>query len=110
MPAKQTELLQGTLDMLILKVLALAPLHGVGIADRIQQVTHGTFKVGPGSLFPALHRMQERGWLKSSWGETAAGRRARFYTLTRTGHRQLDSETQRWRQITLAVERALEMN
>lgn len=110
MPAKQTELLQGTLDMLILKVLALAPLHGVGIADRIQQVTHGTFKVGPGSLFPALHRMEERGWLKSSWGETAAGRRARFYTLTRTGHRQLDSETQRWRQITLAVERALDMN
>ncbi len=109
MPAKQTELLQGTLDMLILKVLVLAPLHGVGIADRIEQVTHGTFRVGPGSLFPALHRMEERGWLKSSWGETSAGRRAKFYTLTRPGQRQLENETQRWKQIALAVERALEI-
>ena len=109
MPDKQTDILQGTLDMLILKVLALAPLHGVGIADRIEQVTRGTFKVGPGSLFPALHRMEEKGWLKSSWGETAAGRRARFYTLTRAGQRQSETETQRWKQIVLAVERALEI-
>jgi transcriptional regulator len=108
MPGQQTEVLQGTLDMLILKVLALAPLHGVGIADRIEQVTHGTFKVGAGSLFPALHRMEEKSWLKSSWGETAAGRRARFYTLTRSGLRQLRSETRRWKQIMMAVERALE--
>ncbi len=93
--------------MLILKVLALAPLHGVGIADRIEQVTRGTFKVGPGSLFPALHRMEERGWLKSSWGETSGSRRARFYTLTRAGRHQLASETQRWKQIVVAVERAL---
>jgi PadR family transcriptional regulator len=110
MATRQTELLQGTLDMLILKVLALTPLHGVGIADRIEQVTHGTFKVGPGSLFPALHRMEEKGWLQSSWGETSAGRRARFYSLTRPGRRQLENETQRWKQISLAVERALEMS
>lgn len=109
-PDKQTELLQGTLDMLILKVLALAPLHGVGIADRIEQVTHGTFKVGPGSLFPALHRMEEKGWLKSSWGVTPGGRRAKFYTLNRSGRRQLETETERWKQIALAVERALEMS
>lgn len=107
---KQTELLQGTLDMLILKVLALAPLHGVGIADRIEQVTQGTFKVGPGSLFPALHRMEEKGWLSSSWGLTCAGRRARFYALNRAGRRRLEAETERWRQIALAVERALEMS
>jgi PadR family transcriptional regulator len=107
---RQTELLQGTLDMLILRVLALAPLHGVGIAERIEQVTRGTFKVGPGSLFPALHRMEERGWLKSSWGETSAGRRARFYTLTRSGRRQLETETERWKQIALAVGRALEIS
>ena len=107
---KQTELLQGTLDMLILKVLALAPLHGVGIADRIEQVTQGTFKVGPGSLFPALHRMEEKGWLSSSWGLTSAGRRARFYALNRAGRRRLEAETERWRQIALAVERALEMS
>jgi PadR family transcriptional regulator PadR len=109
MPDQTTELLQGTLDMLILRVLALAPLHGAGVADRIEQVTRGTFKVGPGSLFPALHRMQEKGWLKSSWGETAAGHRARFYTLTRAGQLQLHSETERWKQIVMAVERALEM-
>lgn len=109
MPDQSTELLQGTLDMLILRVLALAPLHGVGISDRIEQVTRGTFKVGPGSLFPALHRMEEKGWLKSSWGATAAGRRARFYTLTRTGRRQLQTETERWKQIAVAVERALEI-
>jgi transcriptional regulator len=109
MSTRQTEILQGTLDMLILKVLALTPLHGVGIADRIEQVTHGTFRVGPGSLFPALHRMEEKGWLKSSWGETTAGRRARFYTLTRSGQRQLHTETQRWKQIMIAMERALEI-
>jgi PadR family transcriptional regulator PadR len=109
MPDQPTELLQGTLDMLILRVLALAPLHGVGIADRIEQVTRGTFKIGPGSLFPALHRMEEKGWLKSSWGETAAGRRAKFYTLKHAGQRQLQSETERWKQIVTAMERALEI-
>lgn len=110
MRKRQTELLQGTLDMLILKTLALEPLHGVGIADRIEQVTRATFQVGPGSLFPALHRMQERGWLKSAWGETGAGHRAKFYELTRAGRKQLQAETQRWKTISLAVSRAMETN
>lgn len=110
MSARQTELLQGTLDMLILKTLALEPLHGVGIADRIEQVTRGTFQVGPGSLFPALHRMEERGWLKSAWGETQAGHRAKFYELTRAGRKQLEAEKQRWKIISGAVSRAMETN
>lgn len=104
-----TDLLPGTLDVLILKTLALAPLHGVGVADRLAQVTRGTFQVGPGSLFTALHRMEEKGWLTSSWGETAEGRRAKFYRLTRAGSRQLAEETERWKTIALAVGRALEL-
>ena len=103
-----TELLPGTLDMLILKILTTGSRHGVGVADRIEQVTQGTFQVGPGSLFTALHRMEERGWLSSAWGETAEGRRAKFYTLTRAGKRQLADETKRWNTITLAVTRAME--
>lgn len=110
MPSRQEELLQGTLDVLILKTLALCPLHGVGIADRIEQVTRGTFQVGPGSLFPALHRMEEKGWLRSQWGETKAGRRAKFYQLTKAGMRQLEEETKRWKTISLAVSRALELS
>jgi PadR family transcriptional regulator, regulatory protein PadR len=101
------ELLPGTLDVLILNTLAVAPLHGVGIARRIEQVTHGTFLVKPGSLFPALHRMEDAGWVSSSWGETASGRRARFYQLSRTGRRQLEKETARWGRASLAVNRAL---
>ncbi len=103
------ELLPGTLDMLILKTLALAPLHGVGVADRLAQVTRGTFQVGPGSLFTALHRMEEKGWLVSAWGETAAGRRAKFYQLTRAGRKRLGETIERWRTIALAVGRAMEL-
>ena len=110
MPSNQVELLQGTLDMLILNALALAPLHGLGISQRIEQVTRGTFQVKPGSLFPALHRMEERGWLKSSWGESNNNRRAKYYELTRAGRRQLEAETRRWKQISVAVGRALEAN
>jgi transcriptional regulator len=102
-----TELLPGTLDMLILHTLALAPLHGVGIALRIEQVTHGTFRVKPGSLFPALHRMEDAGWVSSEWGETDSGRRAKFYRLSRAGRRQLEKETERWGRVSLAVNRAL---
>ncbi len=109
MPSKQVELLQGTLDMLILKALALAPLHGLGVSQRIEQVTHGTFQVKPGSLFPALHRMEEKGWLVSSWGESENNRRAKYYELTKAGRRQLESETERWKRISLAVGRALEV-
>jgi len=105
---KQTELLQGTLDMLILKVLGLGPLHGLGISRRIEQVTRRTFQVKPGSLFPALHRMEEEGWLSSHWGESENNRRAKYYQLTKTGRRQLESETERWGRISVAIARALE--
>ncbi|MGD0403344.1 MAG: PadR family transcriptional regulator [Candidatus Acidiferrales bacterium] len=104
----QTNLLQGTLDMMILKSLALDQMHGLGISRRIEQLTKGTFQVKPGSLFPALHRMEEEGWLVSSWGESENNRRAKFYRLTRAGRRQLNSETQRWGRISLAIARALE--
>lgn len=108
MPSNQVELLQGTLDLLILKTLALTPLHGLGISERLEQVTRGTFQVKPGSLFPALHRMEERGWLSSFWGESENNRRAKFYELTKAGRRRLDLETERWKQISVAVARTLE--
>ena len=108
MTQDQTNLLQGTLDMMILKSLALEPMHGLGISRRIEQITRGTFQVKPGSLFPALHRMEEEGWLVSSWGESENNRRAKFYRLTKAGRRQLDSETERWGRISLAIARALE--
>jgi PadR family transcriptional regulator, regulatory protein PadR len=105
---EQTNLLQGTLDMMILKSLATGELHGLGVSRRIEQITHGTFQVKPGSLFPALHRMEEQGWLASSWGESENNRRAKYYRLTKAGWRQLESETERWGKISLAIARALE--
>lgn len=105
---EQTELLQGTLDMLILKSLALGEMHGLGISRRIEQMTRGTFQVKPGSLFPALHRMEEQGWLKASWGPSENNRRARYYELTKAGRRRLGMEKERWSRISLAIERALE--
>jgi PadR family transcriptional regulator, regulatory protein PadR len=108
LPTKQMELLQGTLDLLILKTLGLGQLHGLAIAQRIEQVTQGTFQVKPGSLFPALHRMEEKGWLTASWGESENNRRAKYYELTKAGRRQFETETERWKQISLAVARALE--
>jgi transcriptional regulator len=107
MTEQPTELLQGTLDMLILNTLALAPLHGVGIAQRIEQVTRGTFVVKPGSLFPALHRMEDAGWVCSEWGETDSQRRAKFYCLSQAGRWHLEKETARWGRVSLAVNRAL---
>ena len=107
-PGSTTALLQGTLDVLILKVLALEPMHGLGISRRIAQVTRGTFQVKPGSLFPALHRMEEAGWLISSWGESEANRRAKFYRLTKVGRRQLRDETEQWARISSAMASALE--
>jgi PadR family transcriptional regulator PadR len=106
--SEQIELLQGTLDLLILKAVNLEPLHGLAIARRIEQVTHGTFQVKPGSLFPALHRMEEQGWLASSWGESENRRRAKFYKMMAAGRRQLESETRRWNRISLAIGQALE--
>jgi PadR family transcriptional regulator len=108
MGTEQTNLLQGTLDMMILKSLALEPMHGLGISRRIEQITRRTFQVKPGSLFPALHRMQEEGWLVSSWGESETNRRAKYYRLTKAGQRQLDTETEKWGRISLAIARALE--
>jgi len=103
----QTNLLQGTLDLLILKALALGELHGLGVARRIEQITRGTFQVKPGSLFPALHRMEESGWLTSSWGESENKRRAKYYRLSKAGQRQLAAETAHWRRISLAIASAL---
>jgi transcriptional regulator len=99
---------QGTLDLLILRSLLAGEMHGLGISRRIQQITGGTFAVKPGSLFPALHRMEEEGWLVSSWGESENNRRAKYYRLTKAGRRQLESETERWGRISLAIARALE--
>ncbi|MDQ3747034.1 MAG: PadR family transcriptional regulator [Acidobacteriota bacterium] len=100
-------LLQGTLDLLILKALSLGEMHGLGVSRRIEQLTGGTFQVKPGSLFPALHRMEEAGWLVSSWGESENNRRAKFYRLSRAGQKQLEAETQEWGRISLAIAQAL---
>jgi len=108
MARQQTELLKGTLNLLILKTLALEPRHGVGVADRIQQTTGGTFRVKPGSLFPALHRLEEDGYIMGEWGTTPEGHRARYYRLTPAGQRQLASERKNWGRIVLAVEQVLE--
>ena len=107
MASPHSDLLQGTLDLLVLKSLALEPLHGMGIARRIEQMTNGTFIVKAGSLFPALHRMEEAGWLTSSWGESETNRRAKFYRLTRSGKSQFQTQAERWDRISLAMATAL---
>jgi PadR family transcriptional regulator PadR len=107
MQAAPSDLLQGTLDVLILKSLALEQLHGMGISRRIAQITNAAFDVKAGSLFPALHRMEQAGWLRSSWGESETNRRAKFYSLTKTGRKQLQTETERWERISLAMRTAL---
>lgn len=104
---KNIDLLQGTLHLLVLKALALGPLHGLGVSSRIEQITKGAFQVKPGSLFPALHRMEEAGWLSSSWGESENRRRAKYYRLTKAGRRQLEAETADWKRISLAISSAL---
>jgi transcriptional regulator len=107
MPAAPSDLLQGTLDVLILKALALQELHGMGISRRIAQMTDGAFDVKAGSLFPALHRMEQAGWLASAWGESETNRRAKFYRLTNAGRKHLQTETERWERISLAMGAAL---
>jgi PadR family transcriptional regulator PadR len=104
---RKAALVQGSLDLLILQVLTLGPYHGLGLSRRVSQVTHGAFVVKPGSLFPALHRMEEHGWLASEWGESENKRRAKFYRLTSAGRRQLSRETENWQRISLAIGRAL---
>lgn len=107
MEQNQTNLLQGTLDLLILKALGDGEFHGLGISRRIEQITRGTFQVKPGSLFPALHRMEEAGWLRSFWGESENNRRAKFYRRTKAGERQLGIETEEWEIIARAIGNAL---
>ncbi|PYR62037.1 MAG: PadR family transcriptional regulator [Acidobacteria bacterium] len=108
MKSEPTTLLQGTLDMLILKSLVAGEMHGLGISRRIQQVTRGTFVVKPGSLFPALHRMEEEGSISSFWGDSENNRCAKYYRLTKAGRKQLDVETKRWGRIAWAIAQALE--
>jgi PadR family transcriptional regulator, regulatory protein PadR len=108
LPSEPTTLLQGTLDLLILKALATEERHGLGISRRIEQVTRGTFVVKPGSLFPALHRMEDEGWISSFWGESESNRKAKYYRLTKAGKKQLEEEAKRWGRISFAIAQALE--
>jgi PadR family transcriptional regulator, regulatory protein PadR len=108
MAPDRAELLRGTLDLLILKALSAGELHGLGVSRRIEQITAGTFVVQPGSLFPALHRLEEAGWLSSTWESSENNRRAKYYALTRTGRKQLGEETAQWNKVALAIARALE--
>jgi PadR family transcriptional regulator, regulatory protein PadR len=101
--ASQSELLQGTLDLLILKSLASGPMHGWGIARRIQQVSREALEVGQGSLYPALHRLEYRGWVTAEWGESENNRRAKFYSLTKKGVKQLEAELAEWDRLTAAI-------
>jgi PadR family transcriptional regulator PadR len=103
MAKPKTDLLQGTLDLLILRALTLRPDHGLGITRRIHQITKGTFDVKPGSLFPALHRLEEKGWLNSEWGESENRRRAKYYALTPAGRRQIDTELANWQRVSAAI-------
>ena len=105
---EQTNLLQGTLDILILKALRLGEMHGLGISRRIEQISQGTFVVKSGSLFPALRRMQEEGWISSAWGESETNRKAKYYRLTKAGVKQLEEETAKWERIVLGIARTLE--
>ena len=106
--AKQQELMKGTLDLLVLKTLELEPRHGVGVADRIKQISGGTFVVKPGSLFPALHRLEQDGYIKGEWGETPEGRRAKYYRVTTSGLKQLSTEKKNWARIVVAIGLILE--
>jgi PadR family transcriptional regulator PadR len=103
-----TGIMKGTLPLLVLKTLALEPRHGVGIADRIEQTTGGTFQVSPGSLFPVLHRLEEAGFIAGEWTATPEGRRAKYYRLTAAGQRQLAAEKRQWARVALAIGQVLE--
>jgi transcriptional regulator len=107
MDEANTDVIQGTLDMLILKTLSLEPLHGFGIARRVEQVSRGVFKVNPGSLLVALKRLERAGWLDAEWRQTENSRRAKFYSLTRAGRKQLEVETEEWSRRASAIARLL---
>ena len=108
MANERIDLPQGTLDLLILKVLALEPQHGWAVSERIQQISSDVLRIQQGSLYPALHRLERRGWIKAKWGVSENNRRAKYYELTRTGKKQLDAETEAWRKLAVAVEQVLE--
>jgi PadR family transcriptional regulator PadR len=108
MAGKNSDLVQGTLDMLILKTLALGPMHGYGVAIRIEQISKGVFQVNPGSLFPAFRRLERSGWIKSDWQATENNRRAKYYILTGAGRRKLETETREWGRQIAAIARILE--
>lgn len=105
-----TDLLQGTLDVLILKTLALEPMHGWGVAQRIQQVSKKVLQIGQGSLYPALHRLEYRGWIQSDWGSSENNRRAKYYSLTRKGRKQLEAELATWERLSTAIALVLEQS
>jgi PadR family transcriptional regulator PadR len=98
-----TDILQGTLDLLILRTVALEPMHGWGIAQRIQQISEETLQIGQGSLYPALHRLEYKGWIQAEWAPSENNRKAKFYSLTRTGKKQLEAELQNWDRLTTAI-------
>jgi transcriptional regulator len=108
MSKPKSDLLQGTLDMLILKTLALEPMHGWGISQRIQQISAGVLNVNQGSLYPALYRLEEQGWIASEWGSSENNRQAKYYKLTRAGHKQLAEETENWARLSAAVNQILQ--
>jgi PadR family transcriptional regulator len=108
MATNRLDLPQGTLDLLILKTLTLEPQHGWGISERIQQISSDALRVQQGSLYPALHRLERRGWIKAKWGASDNNRRAKFYVLTRSGRRQLEAEESAWRKLTAAMGKVLE--
>ena len=101
--SKPTDLIQGTLDLLILKVIALEPMHGWAIAQRIRQISNEVLQVGQGSLYPALHKLEQRGWVEAQWGESENNRRAKYYTLTREGRRALKLESAQWERLSGAI-------
>jgi PadR family transcriptional regulator, regulatory protein PadR len=108
MAGSNVDLLQGTLDVLILRTLASGPMHGWGIAQRIQEVSEEVLRVNQGSLYPALHRLEDEGWIAAEWGASENNRRAKYYRLTRRGQRQLEAETESWRRFAAAVARILQ--
>src|SRR5438552_10179209 len=108
MPDNHVDLPQGTLDLLILKTINLQPLHGWAISERIQQISNDLLKVQQGSLYPALHRLERRGWIKAHWGASENNRRAKYYRLTRAGRKQLETEQDSWRRLTTAIAQILE--
>lgn len=103
MSTEKSDLLQGTLDLLILKIVALGPVHGYGISQRIRQISKEVLQIQQGSLYPALHRLEKRGWVEADWGQSANGRQAKFYKLSEKGRRQLESEESNWNRLAGAV-------